>query len=261
MTELILCSVDNGIARLTLNRPDKLNSFTAALHAQLRDAIDELESQPNIRALVLQAAGKGFCAGQDLNERVRPAGAPAVDLGDTLARDVNPMIERVRALPFPVIAAVNGIAAGAGASLALTADLVVAARSAKFSFSFARIGLIPDGGVSWILPRLVGPARAAGLTLLGETISASEAAQWGLIWKVVEDGDLVAETERLATFFSRQPTAALAATKRALRASWSNDLSGQLEFERLEQRERGFSEDYREGVTAFMERRPPQFRP
>ena len=255
----VLFSSTGGVARITLNRPDRLNAFTAELHAELRRALDRVEGDPECRVLVLAGAGRAFCAGQDLHERVRPADAPPVDLGETLGRDLNPTVVRIHELPIPVVAAVNGTAAGAGASLALASDLVVAARSARFSFGFCRIGLVPDGGASWVLPRLVGRARATGLALLGEAIAADEAVAAGLIWKAVDDADLSGEVDRLSGFLRRQSRGALAATKQALRAAWVNSLTDQLELERLTQQARGMSPDYREGLAAFLEKRKPRF--
>ena len=246
-------------ARITLNRPERLNAFTAAMHVALREALDRIEAERGLGAMVITGAGRGFCAGQDLNERVAPPGGPPVDLGETVGRDVNPLITRLAALPLPVIAAVNGIAAGAGASLALAADIVVAARSARFTMPFGRIGLIPDGGATWTVPHRVGQARAAGLILTGEPLSAPDAADWGLIWKCVDDEALDGEIERLCGQLAAQPVAALAAAKQALRASWGHTLEQQLDYERAAQQARGFSADYKEGVTAFLEKRAPRF--
>ena len=259
MTGTVITEINDGVARITLNRPEKLNSFTAELHAELRAAMDRVEITHGLKCLVITGAGRAFCAGQDLNERVRAPGEAPVDIGEALDRNLNPLIKRLRTLPAPVIAAVNGVAAGAGASLALACDLVVAGRSAKFSFGFSKIGLIPDGASTWTLPRLVGPARAAGLALTGEPIGAEDAATWGMIWKCVDDEALLVEVERLTEQFAAASTAALAATKAALQQSWANDLDTQLELERRVQQDRGFSADYAEGVAAFIARRPPRF--
>jgi 2-(1,2-epoxy-1,2-dihydrophenyl)acetyl-CoA isomerase len=259
MSTLATLTYEGRIARIELNRPEKLNSFTAALHADLRNALDIVEATPATACLVMTGAGRAFCAGQDLNERARSPGEPAVDIGETLSRDMNPLVARLRALPFPVIAAVNGVAAGAGASLALAADIILAASSAKFSFGFCKIGLIPDGGATYSLPRLVGPARAALLALTGEAVTGVEAAAMGLVSRVVDDEALSGEAERLAAYFTTQPSAALAATKQALAASLSNSLTEQLELERRGQQALGFSSDYAEGVSAFLSRRPPQY--
>jgi 2-(1,2-epoxy-1,2-dihydrophenyl)acetyl-CoA isomerase len=259
MSDLVQLVLEGGIARLTLNRPDKVNAFTVPLHGALRAALDAVERDAGCRCLVVTGAGKGFCAGQDLNERIRPAGAPPADLGTSLDTLYNPMIRRLKALPFPVIAAVHGVAAGAGASLALAADIVLATRSAKFAFGFARLGLVPDSGCSWILPRLIGPARAAGLALLGETITGEQAAEWGLIWKAVDDDRLAEATEAVIRQLLAEPPKGLAAIKRALQASWGNSLEAQLDHERDAQRAAGFTRDYQEGVTAFLEKRAAKF--
>lgn len=259
MADSILLDIAGDIARITLNRPDKLNSFTAAMHGRLAAALDQVEAA-RARVLVVTGAGRGFCAGQDLSDRAAAPGAAPVDLGHTIETYYNPLIRRLRALAMPVIVGVNGVAAGAGANIALAGDLVIAARSAKFIQAFCRIGLMPDSGGTWFLPRLVGPARAAGLALLGESLTAAQAAQWGLIWKMVEDDALVGEIDALAAHLAVQPTRALAAIKAALQVSWSNGLDAQLDLERDLQRGLGASADYREGVTAFIEKRKPDFR-
>jgi 2-(1,2-epoxy-1,2-dihydrophenyl)acetyl-CoA isomerase len=245
----------DGIARLTLNRPDRLNSFTVEMHEEVADALDAMREA---RVLVLTGAGRGFCAGQDLGDRaVAPGGA--VDLGESLEKRYNPLIRRLVALPMPVIARVNGVAAGAGANIALACDIVIAAKSAKFIQSFANIGLMPDSGGTWVLPRLVGQARALGLALTGEAIGAEQAAEWGMIWKAVEDAALDAEVDALAQKFASAPTAGLAKIKAMIRDGWTNDLATHLDHERDRQRELGAGPDYREGVTAFMEKRKPNF--
>jgi 2-(1,2-epoxy-1,2-dihydrophenyl)acetyl-CoA isomerase len=256
----ILVERDGGVVKLTLNRPEKLNSFNAAMHRNLAAALDRVEADASVRALLLTGAGRGFCAGQDLSDRATAPGAPPPDLSMALDTAYNPLIRRLRALAMPVIVAVNGVAAGAGANIALAGDLVFAARSAKFIQSFCRIGLIPDCGGTWLLPRLLGRARAAGLALLGEALSAEQAAAWGLIWKMVEDDALAEETMALARHLATQPTKGLAAIKRALNASWSNTLDAQLDLERDTQRELGKTDDYREGVAAFLAKRPPRFK-
>src|SRR5688500_7149064 len=252
----ILFSVDAGIARLTLNRPDRLNSFTVQMHEEVADALDRLG---DARTLILTGAGRGFCAGQDLNDRAVAPGE-AVDLGESVELRYNPLIRWLTGLPMPVIARVNGVAAGAGANIALACDIVIAARSAKFIQSFAAIGLIPDSGGTWVLPRLVGQARALGLALTGEPLPAEQAEAWGLIWKAVDDEALDAEVDALATRFANGPTLGLAAIKRMIRASWDESLEEALERQRDAMRELGYSEDYREGVAAFMEKRKPEFR-
>lgn len=253
--ETIDFKLDGGVARLTLNRPDRLNSFTVQMHGEVADALSQLEGA---RCLVITGAGRGFCAGQDLNDRAVAPGE-AVDLGDSVERFYNPLIRRLTSLPMPVIARVNGVAAGAGANIALACDLVVAAKSAKFIQSFAAIGLIPDSGGTWVLPRLVGQARALGLALTGEPLPAEKAAEWGLIWKAVEDDQLDAEVDALAAKFAAGAPRGLAAIKRMIRESWGQTLDQELDRQRDAMRELGFSEDYREGVRAFMEKRPPQF--
>ncbi len=243
------------VARITLNRPDRLNSFTAAMHAELRDALSNLG---DARVVIITGAGRGFCAGQDLNDRAVAPGE-AVDLGETVETCWNPLIRTLTALPQPVIARVNGVAAGAGANIALACDLVVAARSAKFIQSFSAIGLIPDSGGSWALPRLVGQARALGLALTGEPLPAEKAAEWGLIWKCVDDEQLDAEVDALAAKLASLPPLGLAAIKSILRSTWSRTLDQELDLQRDEMRRLGFTQDYREGVAAFLEKRAPTF--
>jgi len=243
------------IARITLNRPDRLNSFTAAMHEELRDALANLG---DARLVVLTGAGRGFCAGQDLNDRAIAPGE-AVDLGETVTTSWNPLILTLTSLPQPVIARVNGVAAGAGANVALACDIVVAAKSAKFIQSFSAIGLIPDSGGTWALPRLVGQARALGLALTGEPLAAERAAEWGLIWKAVDDEALDAEVDSIASKLAALPPLGLAAIKEMIRASWQYSLDEELERQAGAMRRLGFTEDYREGVAAFLEKRPPNF--
>ena len=247
--------LEAGIARLTLNRPDRLNSFTVEMHEEVADALSRMEGA---RVLVLTGAGRGFCAGQDLNDRAVAPGQ-AVDLGESVEKRYNPLIRTLTGLPFPVIAQVNGVAAGAGANIALACDIVIAAKSAKFIQSFAQIGLIPDSGGTWVLPRLVGQARALGLALTAEPLPAKRAAEWGLIWRAVDDEQLQAEVDALARRFATAPTRGLAAIKRMIRQSWGHSLDEELDRQRDAMRELGFSDDYREGVAAFMEKRPPRF--
>jgi 2-(1,2-epoxy-1,2-dihydrophenyl)acetyl-CoA isomerase len=244
-----------GIARLTLDRPDRLNSFTVEMHEEVADALAKLEGA---RVLVLTGAGRGFCAGQDLNDRAVSPGQ-AVDLGGSVEQRYNPLVRTLTALPFPVIARVNGVAAGAGANIALACDIVVAGKSAKFIQSFASIGLIPDSGGTWVLPRLVGQARALGLALTAEPLPAEKAAEWGLIWKAVEDERLDEEVDALAARFAEAPTKGLARIKQMIRESWGHSLEEELDLQRDAMRELGFGEDYREGVAAFMEKRKPNF--
>lgn len=253
--ETILFAVESGVARLTLNRPDRLNSFTVQMHEEVADALGRLDG---VRCLVLSGAGRGFCAGQDLNDRAVAPGE-AVDLGESVEVRYNPLVRRLAALPFPVIARVNGVAAGAGANIALACDIVIAAKSAKFIQSFAAIGLIPDSGGTWVLPRLVGQARALGLALTGEPLEAERAALWGLIWKAVDDDQLDAEVDALAARFATGPTRGLARIKAMIRESWNHSLDAELDRQRDAMRELGYSDDYREGVAAFMEKRKPNF--
>ena len=254
----VLTQLEVGYRILILNRPDKLNAFNDAMHDALRAAIDEAQADLNCRSLLITGAGRAFCAGQDLSERVRAPGE-SVELGAAQEKYYNPLVRRLRALPFPVVAAVNGVAAGAGANIALACDIVVAGMSAKFIQSFARIGLVPDSGGSWFLPRLVGDARARGLALLAQDLSAEKAASWGLIWRCVADDALIYEARRICEHFSGAPTKGLALIKRALDASPDNTLDAQLDLERDLQREAGKNPDYAEGVRAFMEKRKPKF--
>ena len=250
--------IADHVATLTLDRPDKLNSFTAEMHVDLKDALARVaDPGSGVRALLITGAGRGFCAGQDLSQRKGPA---VPDLGETLETQFNPLIRALRALELPVLAAVNGVAAGAGISLALACDITLAARSASFLQAFARIGLVPDAGSTFFLPRLVGDARARGLAMLAEKISADEAAAWGLIWKVVDDDRLMPEATALARHLATQPTRGLALMKQALNRSAANDLDRQLDVERDLQRIAGRTEDYREGVAAFLEKRTAQFK-
>ena len=253
--ETIDFKLETGIARLTLNRPERLNSFTVRMHEEVADALGRLG---DARTLVLTGAGRGFCAGQDLNDRAVAPGE-AVDLGESVEVRYSPLIRTLTGLPMPTIARVNGVAAGAGANIALACDIVIAAKSAKFIQSFAAIGLIPDSGGTWVLPRLVGQARALGLALTGEPLPAEKAAEWGLIWKAVDDDALDAEVDALAQRFASGPTRGLARIKKMLRESWDHDLETELGLQRDAMRELGYSDDYREGVAAFMEKRKPSF--
>ncbi|MGH7119296.1 MAG: 2-(1,2-epoxy-1,2-dihydrophenyl)acetyl-CoA isomerase PaaG [Acetobacteraceae bacterium] len=247
-----------GWRKLVLNRPEKLNAFNEEMHVLLAQALDDAVLDPDCRALLLTGEGRGFCAGQDLNDRAI-ADFSAVDLGATIDRFYNPLIRTLRTLPKPIVCAVNGVAAGAGANIALACDIVLAARSARFVQSFSRLGLVPDSGGTFFLPRLIGEARARALVLTGEPLPAETAASWGLIWKAVDDGLLIAEAEALAAHLATQPTQGLGLCKRALAASAANDLDAQLDLECQLQREAGRTPDYREGVTAFLEKRKPHF--
>ncbi|PKQ50103.1 2-(1,2-epoxy-1,2-dihydrophenyl)acetyl-CoA isomerase [Citrobacter portucalensis] len=259
MDVFILSEVEQGVMTITLNRPDRLNSFNDVMHQQLADCLKQAERDDTIRCLLITGAGRGFCAGQDLNDRnVDPSG-PAPDLGMSVERFYNPLVRRLAALPKPVICAVNGVAAGAGATLALGCDIVLAARSAKFVMAFSKLGLVPDCGGSWVLPRVAGRARAVGLLMLGDNLSAEQAAQWGMIWQVVDDAELKDTALTMARHFATQPTNGLGLIKKALQLSETNTLDQQLELERDYQRMAGRSDDYREGVSAFLGKRPPQF--
>jgi 2-(1,2-epoxy-1,2-dihydrophenyl)acetyl-CoA isomerase len=253
--ETIEFKEDGAIARITLNRPDRLNSFTERMHEELRDALANLG---DARVVVLTGAGRGFCAGQDLNDRAVAPGE-AVDLGETVQTCWNPLIRTLTSLPQPVIARVNGVAAGAGTNLALACDMVVAAKSAKFIQSFSALGLIPDSGGTWVLPRLAGQARALGLALTGEPLAAEKAADWGLIWKAVGDDELDSEVDAIANKLASLPPLGLAAIKEMIRTSWQYSLDEELERQAGAMRRLGFTEDYREGVAAFLEKRPPRF--
>src|SRR5471030_3006307 len=225
----ILTEQRAGYRVITFNRPDRLNAFNEAMHESLRAALAEAQADESCRALLITGSGRGFCTGQDLSDRLAKPGENIV-LGGTLEAHYNPLVRKLRALPFPVVCAVNGVAAGAGANIALACDIVLAARSAAFVQSFARVGLVPDSGGTWILPRLIGDARARGLTLLAEPLSAEKAEDWGLIWKCVDDAALVGEAEKLCTHFASAPTVGLGLIKRALNAAEDNDLSTQLDL-------------------------------
>ena len=256
--QTILFDERGGIARLTLNRPERLNSFNGEMHAEVRDALGRL-ARGAARVLVLTGAGRGFCAGQDLGERQVAADGGRADLGESIERNYKPLVLALAGLPLPTIAAVNGVAAGAGASIALACDLVIAAKSASFIQAFSRLGLVPDSGATWYLPRLVGSARATGLAMLGERLPAEQAAAWGLIWRCVDDADFAAAVDRLAAELAAAPTRGLVRTRVALRASATATLAEQLDRERDLQRELGYTDDYAEGVAAFSEKRAPRF--
>jgi 2-(1,2-epoxy-1,2-dihydrophenyl)acetyl-CoA isomerase len=258
--ETIQFSVDDqGVARLVLNRPDRLNSFTVQMHGEVAQALDQLEADASARVLLLTGAGRGFCAGQDLADRAVAPGKGAVDLGESVELYYNPLVRRLVALPLPVVCAVNGVAAGAGANLALAGDIVIAAKSAKFIQSFANIGLIPDSGGTWILPRLIGQARALAITMTGVPVPAEQAEAWGMIWRAVADDALVEESERLVASFAKAPTLGLAATKAMIRGSWAHTLDQELDLQRDTMRRLGHSADYAEGVDAFLNKRQPTF--
>jgi 2-(1,2-epoxy-1,2-dihydrophenyl)acetyl-CoA isomerase len=264
MADDLLFERADGVATLTLNRPDKLNAFTIGLHRALAAALDAVEGDAAVRAVLLTGAGRGFCAGQDLAERAAMMSLEGVASGapsgpSALEAWYNPLIRRLRRLEKPVVCAVNGVAAGAGANVALACDIVLASRSASFVQAFVRIGLVPDAGGSYALPRLVGMARARALAMLGDRLSAAQAAEWGLIWRVVEDDALMSEATALARHLATQPTRALALIKQALNASAGNTLDQQLDLERDLQKEAAATEDFREGIAAFLAKRPPRF--
>jgi 2-(1,2-epoxy-1,2-dihydrophenyl)acetyl-CoA isomerase len=254
----ILVERRTGYRIVILNRPDRLNAFNEAMLLALRAAIDEAQADESCRALMITGAGRGFCAGQDLSDRLAKPSETVV-LGAAQEVHYNPLVRKLRDLPFPVVAAVNGVAAGAGCSIALACDIVLAGRSANFVMAFARVGLVPDSGSSWFLPRLVGDARARALALLAEPVPAEQAEDWGLIWKSVDDAFLATEAQKLCEHFASAPTQGLALIKRALNASAGNTLDAQLDFERDLQRAASLTPDYAEGVRAFMEKRKPNF--
>jgi len=255
----IRLEIEAGVATLTLHRPDRLNSFTVAMHEEIQAALAHVRGDRAVRCLVLTGAGRGFCAGQDLSDRAVAPGQSANDLGMSIEKFYIPLVTALRKLPLPVIAAVNGVAAGAGANIALACDLVIAARSASFIQSFAKIGLVPDSGGTWLLPKLVGNARALGLALLGEKLSAEQAQAWGLIWQCVDDAELLPTARKLALQLAAGPTRGLARTKEAIYAAATQTFEQSLDMERLFQRELGQSRDYAEGVAAFLEKRGAKF--
>jgi len=256
--QTILFETKDGAGRLTLNRPEKLNSFNEQMHEEVREVLEKLKSDPG-RALLITGAGRGFCAGQDLGNRRIGSGHSNIDLGATIERYYAPLVRMLRALPIPIVAGVNGVAAGAGANLAFACDLVIAGKSASFIQSFARLGLVPDTGGTYFLPRLVGTARALGLAMLGDKVSAEQAAAWGLIWRCVDDADFAAVINETMTQLASAPTKGIACTKQAIYASQTNNLDAQLDLERDLMRELGRSQDYQEGVAAFLEKRMPRF--
>src|SRR5574343_1125794 len=248
--ENITFTVEAGIARLTLNRPDKLNSFTGEMHAELRTALDRVQSDHSIRVLVLTGAGRAFCAGQDLADPdMAKIDGKMPDIGNVVERNYKPLVMRLQNLRVPTIAAVNGIAAGAGASVALACDLVIATQSASFLQAFSKIGLVPDTGSTWFLPQRVGMARAMGLALLAEKLPAEKAAEWGLIWACIEDAEFAASVDRIASQLSTAPTKALVRTRQAMHAAPGHTLEQQLSFEGGMMRDLGWSPDYAEGVN------------
>ena len=255
--EPLLVSLAAGVLRLTLNRPDTLNAFTAAMHAGLAAAMTRAESEAAVRCVLITGAGRGFCAGQDLSER--DMSAADIDMGAGLDTRYNPLVKRMRALEKPIVCAVNGVAAGAGANFALACDIVLAARSASFIQAFVKIGLVPDCGGSYFLPRLAGTQRAMALAMTGDRLSAEDAERFGIIWKLVDDDKLMAEATKLSEHLAAGPTRSLGLIKKAIYSSADNDLAAQLDLERDLQREVGRGKDYREGVAAFLEKRKPNF--
>lgn len=257
--EPVLVSTEAGVQRITLNRPEKLNAFNPAMHKGLAEAMTRAEADAAIRCLLITGAGRGFCAGQDLTERDMKAAGP-MDLGSGLDTWYNPLVKRMRALPKPIVCAVNGVAAGAGANFALACDIVLAARSASFIQAFVKIGLVPDCGGTYFLPRLAGTQRAMALAMTGDRLSAEDAERFGVIWKCVDDARLMDESAKLAARLAAGPTRSLGLIKKSIYESANNTLSAQLDLERDLQREIGKGEDYREGVTAFLEKRKPEFK-
>lgn len=255
----IVVTTDSGLMTITLNRPDKLNAFTKPMLEAFIEALEVAATDAAIRAVLITGAGRAFCAGQDLGDRAVAPGDEPPDLGESLDNRYNPAVRLMRSMDKPVVVAVNGVAAGAGANLALAGDLVIAAASARFIQSFARIGLIPDSGGTFFLPRLVGTARALGLALLAEPLDAATAKDWGLIWDVVDDADLPTVAHETAAGLASGPTTGFAAIKRAMNASLNHDLDTQLDLERDLQRASGLTRDYAEGVRAFMEKRGAEF--
>lgn len=258
--ETITYQVNNGVAVLTLNRPDTLNSFNTTMHGEVREAMKDARVNNDVRCLLITAAGRGFCAGQDLSDRSVKASDEAPDLGESVEKNYNPLIRSIMTLDKPVICAVNGVAAGAGASIALACDIVLAARSAKFIQAFCKIGLVPDSGGTFNLPRALGLPRAKGLALLGDRLSAEQAEKWGMIWQCVDDEELMNEALQMAENLATQPTKGLAMIKKLLNDSFANPLHQQLELEKEAMRTLGLTDDYREGVAAFMEKRQPTFK-
>ncbi|MGE0152692.1 MAG: 2-(1,2-epoxy-1,2-dihydrophenyl)acetyl-CoA isomerase PaaG [Reyranellaceae bacterium] len=254
-------TVDDGIGRIRLNRPDRLNAMSLEMVGEIIDVVDKCAADVQVRCLVFTGTGRGFCAGADLTSLGERSRGPdgKVDVGSSMDAFFNPMIRKIRALEKPTVAAVNGVAAGGGANLALACDIVVAARSARFDQAFVRISLIPDLGGTWFLPHMVGDARARALAMLGTSVPAEQAQAWGMIWQVVDDAALDAEATALARRLADGPTLALGSIKQAINAAHTNDLSAQLDLERDLQRSLGRSADFAEGVAAFLQKRPAKF--
>lgn len=258
--QTIIAEEKDAVGYLTFNRPKQLNSFNETMHQEVAQTLKAWSKDPAIRAVVISAAGRGFCAGQDLGDRVVDPNADAPDLGLSIEKYYNPLIKMITEMPKPVICAVNGVAAGAGANIALACDIVIAAKSASFIQAFCRLGLVPDSGGTWFLPRVVGRAQAMGLAMLGDKVPAEKAVQLGMIWQCVEDDVLQAEASKMAAHFATQPTYGLSLIKKAIHAAANNTLEQQLTLERDLQRLAGRSSDYKEGVQAFMQKRTPEFK-
>ena len=256
----IIAEEKNGVGYLTFNRPKALNSFNVDMHREVAEVLSQWTKNPDVRCVVISGEGRGFCAGQDLGDRVVDPNAEAPDLGYSIETYYNPLIKTIVNMPKPVICAVNGVAAGAGANIALACDLVIAAKSANFVQAFCRLGLVPDSAGTWFLPRTVGHARAMGLALLGDKLPAETAKEWGMIWDVVEDAELKTKVTELAERLAKQPTFGLSLIKKAIHQSSNNTFDEQMLLERDLQRIAGRSEDYREGVQAFMNKREPNFK-
>ncbi len=256
----IIAEEKNGVGYLTFNRPKALNSFNVDMHREVAEVLNLWTKNPDVRCVVISGEGRGFCAGQDLGDRVVDPNAEAPDLGYSIETYYNPLIKTIVNMPKPVICAVNGVAAGAGANIALACDLVIAVKSANFVQAFCRLGLVPDSAGTWFLPRAVGHARAMGLALLGDKLPAETAKEWGMIWDVVEDAELKTKVTELAERLAKQPTFGLSLIKKAIHQSSNNTFDEQMLLERDLQRIAGRSEDYREGVQAFMNKREPNFK-
>ncbi len=260
--DFISYGVEGGVATITLNRPDKLNSLMGAMMLELYSALGNAAQDAAVRAVVLTGAGRAFCAGQDLADPAmspKPGSSAPADIGDVVDTFYSPLVRRLRAMQKPVVCAVNGVAAGAGANIALACDIVVAVQTASFVQPFCKLGLVPDAGGTWLLPQLVGRARAVGLALLGDKLGAEQAAQWGLIWKCVATADFENEVNTVARTLAAGPTLGYVRTREAIDQAATSTLDSQLDLERDMQRELGNSEDYAEGVKAFIAKRPPVF--
>jgi len=259
MENSISAVTENGVCLIHLNRPKQLNSFNPEMHIALMGALKVAERNDQVRAIVITGTGRAFCAGQDLNDRNVSVDMKMPDLGESIEKFYNPLINKLVEINKPIIAAVNGVAAGAGANIALACDIVIASKSASFIQAFCKIGLVPDSGGTWILPRLIGPARAKALMLLGNKLPAQQAKEWGMIWECVEDDQLMTVAMTQAKHLATQPTIGLGYIKRALNSSSENTLSEQLVLELGLQRLAGRTDDYREGITAFFDKRQPLF--